>query len=46
MKKKPYIKEEVVLKKRPVTETKTITEEEVKNERLSDNSGKGIEYKQ
>jgi hypothetical protein len=28
--------------KKPITETKTITEEE-KNERLADSSGKGIE---
>ena len=33
--KQPYVKEEVVLKKRHVTETKTITEE-VKSERLTD----------
>ena len=33
--KQPYVKEEVVLKKRRVTETKTITEE-VKSERLTD----------
>ena len=25
--KKPYVKEEIVIKKKPVTETKTITEE-------------------
>jgi stress response protein YsnF len=42
MKKKPYVKQEVVLKKRPVTETNLITEE-VKNERLDDSNGKGIE---
>lgn len=43
MRKKPNVKEELVLKvRRPVTETKTITEEE-KNERLADSSGKGIE---
>jgi type I restriction-modification system DNA methylase subunit len=44
MRKKPYVKEEeLVLKvRRPVTETKTITEEE-KNERLADSSEKGIE---
>ena len=38
VKKEPYVKEEVVLKKRRVTETKTITEE-VKSERLADISG-------
>ena len=44
MRKKPYVKEEeLVLKvRRPVTATKTITEEE-KNERLAHSSGKGIE---
>jgi type I restriction-modification system DNA methylase subunit len=41
-KNKHYVKQEVVLKKIPVTETKTITEE-VKNERLADSIGKGIE---
>jgi uncharacterized protein (TIGR02271 family) len=35
VKKEPYVKEEVVLKKRRITETKTITEE-VKSERLTD----------
>jgi stress response protein YsnF len=39
VKKEPYVKEEVVLKKRRVTETKTITEE-VKSERLLDSSEK------
>jgi uncharacterized protein (TIGR02271 family) len=39
VKKEPYVKEEVVLKKRRVTETKTITEE-VKSERLADTSEK------
>ena len=38
VKKEPYVKEEVVLKKKRVTETKTITEE-VKSERLADTSG-------
>jgi uncharacterized protein (TIGR02271 family) len=42
VKKEPYVKEEVVLKKRRVTETKTITEE-VKSERLADTSGKDVE---
>jgi uncharacterized protein (TIGR02271 family) len=42
VKKETYVKEEVVLKKRRVTETKTITEE-VKSERLSDTSGKDVE---
>jgi len=42
VKKEPYVKEEVVLKKRRVTETKTITEE-VKSERLADSSGKDVE---
>ena len=37
VKKEPYVKEEVVLKKRRVTETKTITEE-IKSERLADTS--------
>ena len=35
VKKEPYVKEEIVLKKRRITETKTITEE-VKSERLTD----------
>jgi stress response protein YsnF len=35
VKKQSYVKEEIVLKKRRVTETKTITEE-VKSERLTD----------
>src|SRR5215210_1751608 len=39
VKKEPYVKEEVVLKKRRVTETKTITEE-IKSERLADTSEK------
>jgi hypothetical protein len=34
MKKKPYVKEEIVLKKRPVTET--LRNKEEKNERLAD----------
>ena len=42
VKKEPYVKEEVVLKKRRVTETKTITEE-VKSERLADTSGIDVE---
>lgn len=42
VKKEPYVKEEVVLKKRRVAETKTITEE-VKSERLADTSGKDVE---
>ena len=43
MRNKPYVEEQLVLKvRKPVTETKTITEEE-KNERLADSSGKGIE---
>ena len=42
VKKEPYVKEEVVLKKKRVTETKTITEE-VKSERLVDTSGKDVE---
>ena len=43
MRKKRYVKEQLVLKvRKPVTETKTIQEEE-KNERLADSSGKGIE---
>ena len=42
VKKEPYVKEEVVLKKKRVTETKTITEE-VKSERLADTSGKDVE---
>ncbi|HZC50676.1 MAG TPA: YsnF/AvaK domain-containing protein [Nitrososphaeraceae archaeon] len=42
VKKEPYVKEEVVLKKRRVTETKTITEE-VKSERLADTSEKDVE---
>ena len=39
VKKEPYVKEEVVLKKRRITETKTITEE-VKSERLADTGEK------
>jgi hypothetical protein len=35
VKKEPYVKEEIVLRKRRITETKTITEE-VKSERLTD----------
>jgi uncharacterized protein (TIGR02271 family) len=42
VKKEPYVKEEVVLKKRRVTETKTVTEE-VKSERLTDTSEKDVE---
>ncbi|HEX7208877.1 MAG TPA: YsnF/AvaK domain-containing protein [Nitrososphaeraceae archaeon] len=42
VKKEPYVKEEVVLKKKRVTETKTITEE-VKSERLADTSGIDVE---
>jgi uncharacterized protein (TIGR02271 family) len=42
VKKEPYVKEEVVLKKKRVTETKTITEE-VKSERLADTSGLDVE---
>jgi hypothetical protein len=43
MRNKPIVKEQLVLKvRKPVTETKTIQEEE-KNERLADSSGKGIE---
>ena len=42
VKKEPYVKEEVVLKKRRVTETKTITKE-VKSERLADTSEKDVE---
>jgi hypothetical protein len=46
MRKKPYVnvkEEQLVLKvSKPVTETKTMTEEE-ENERLADSSGKGIE---
>ena len=42
VKKEPYVKEEVVLKKKRVTETKTITEE-LKSERLADTSGKDVE---
>ena len=42
VKKEPYVKEEVVLKKRRVTETKTITEQ-VKSERLADTSGIDVE---
>ena len=42
VKKQPYVKEEVVLKKRRITETKTITEE-VKSERLTDPVEKDVE---
>ncbi|HYZ96416.1 MAG TPA: YsnF/AvaK domain-containing protein [Nitrososphaeraceae archaeon] len=42
VKKEPYVKEEVVLKKKRVAETKTITEE-VKSERLADTSGIDVE---
>jgi hypothetical protein len=43
MRKKPYFKEQLVPKlRKPVTETKTIKEEE-RNERLADSGGKGIE---
>ena len=43
IRKKPIVKEQHVLKMRkPVTETKTIKEEE-RNERLTDSNGKGIE---
>ncbi len=42
VKKEPYVKEEVVLKKKRITETKTITEE-VKSERLADTSGIDVE---
>ncbi len=42
VKKEPYVKEEVVLKKRRVTETKTVTEQ-VKSERLADTSGIDVE---
>jgi uncharacterized protein (TIGR02271 family) len=42
VKKEPYVKEEVVLKKRRITETKTVTEE-VKSERLNDTNEKDVE---
>jgi hypothetical protein len=39
MRNKPYVEEQLVLKvRKPVTETKTITEEEEKNERLANSS--------
>ena len=45
VKKESYVKEEVVLKKRRVTETKTITEE-VKSEKVSTTEGNNIEQEE
>ena len=40
--KKPYVKEEIVIKKKPVTETKTITEQ-VRSEKVSVRNANGEE---